>query len=226
MRAMWTLIAVVVGMGFAGEAVAQGSVATDRVALETLYDATGGPSWTDNTNWKTSARLGEWYGVRTDDDGRVTRLRLARNDLTGPIPAVLNRLANLRGLWLSRNDLAAGPIPAWVSSLTRLEELGLGNTNRTGSIPGSLGSLAGLRWLDLRANDLTGPIPAELGRHRQLRGLQLGGNDLTPGPIPTWVSNLADLEVLTLWETNRGGRSRPGWGIYPTSEPCGSTTTT
>ena len=36
------------------------SLASDRAALEALYDATGGASWTDGTNWKTSAPLGEW----------------------------------------------------------------------------------------------------------------------------------------------------------------------
>ena len=70
----------------------------DRVALVALYDATGGPGWTDNTNWKTSAPLDEWFGVRTDDDGRVEWLSLSGNDLTGRIPPELDRLANLRGL--------------------------------------------------------------------------------------------------------------------------------
>ena len=48
--------------GLAASAAAQGSAATYRVALEALYDATGGPGWTDNTNWKTSAPLGKWFG--------------------------------------------------------------------------------------------------------------------------------------------------------------------
>ena len=46
----------------------QGSVESDRAALEALYDATSGPDWTDSTSWKTSAPLGEWYGVTTDAD--------------------------------------------------------------------------------------------------------------------------------------------------------------
>ena len=67
----------------AAGAAAQGSATTDRVALEALYDATGGPRWTDNTNWKTSAPLGDWHGVSTDGDGRVRRLRLGGNGLSG-----------------------------------------------------------------------------------------------------------------------------------------------
>ena len=34
-----------------GNALAQGSVAADRAALVTLYDATNGPNWTTNNNW-------------------------------------------------------------------------------------------------------------------------------------------------------------------------------
>ena len=72
---MWTFFAVIaVGTGLAAEPAAQGSVATDRAALEAPYVATGGTSWTNSTNWKTEAPLGDWHGVSTDDDGRVRRL--------------------------------------------------------------------------------------------------------------------------------------------------------
>ena len=72
--------------GLAAEAAAQGSAASDRAVLEALYDATGGPDWIDNTNWKGAAPLGEWFGVTTDTAGRVTRLQLPGNGLAGPIP--------------------------------------------------------------------------------------------------------------------------------------------
>ena len=44
----------------------------DRAALVALYNATDGPNWTNNHNWLSEAPIGEWYGVTTDDDGRVT----------------------------------------------------------------------------------------------------------------------------------------------------------
>ena len=95
----------------------------DRVALEALYDATGGPGWTDNSNWKTSAPLGEWFGVTTDDAGRVTRLRLDRNGLNGPIPGALRDLVRLEELSLWVNRLT-GSIPAALGRLTNREQLG------------------------------------------------------------------------------------------------------
>ena len=69
----------------------RGTPRPDRAALEALYDATGGPGWTDSTNWKTSAPIGEWFGVSTDAAGRVTGLNLRGNDLTGSIPAELGK---------------------------------------------------------------------------------------------------------------------------------------
>ena len=117
--------------GLAAGAAAQGSVAADRVALEALYDATGGPGWIDNTNWKTAAPLDEWFGVTTDTAGRVTRLELPGNGLAGPIPAALGELALLRNLdFGNRWDSAAqqsventltGPIPAELGNLVNLE---------------------------------------------------------------------------------------------------------
>ena len=116
-------------------AAAQGGVESDRAALEAFYDATGGAGWTDSTNWKTSAPLGEWHGVTTDTAGRVTRLELQDNGLVGSIPPALGSLTNL--LWLQ-----------------------LGSNALTGPIPDALGSLASLQLLFLYRNDLTGPLPA------------------------------------------------------------------
>ena len=83
----------------------------DKAALEALYDATGGAQWTDSSNWKSSSPLDDWYGVTTDSDGRVTRLSLWENELTGSIPAALGDLTNLERLNLYDNQLT-GSIPA------------------------------------------------------------------------------------------------------------------
>ena len=235
-RSYRVLPLVVFCAAFAAEAVAQGNAESDRRVLEALYDATGGPGWTDNTNWKTSAPLGDWHGVSTDDDGRVRRLHLGRNgltgsipaalgrlsdlrslaldqnELTGPIPAALGRLTNLRGLNLGGNDLTGGPIPSWIRDLVHLEVLSLWRTNRTGSIPSWLGNLLDLDWLHLAYNNLTGPVPAELGRLANLRGLFLSDNPLTAGPIPAWQGGLTDLEWLGLQLTNRTGPIPPALG--------------
>ncbi len=51
--------------------------ANDRAALAALYEATGGPNWNYNIYWQTSVPMEAWYGVTTNDDGRVISLTLA-----------------------------------------------------------------------------------------------------------------------------------------------------
>ena len=203
----------------APRADAQGSIATDRVALEALYDATDGPNWTDSTNWKTDAPLGEWFGVTTDTDGRVTTVVLRENGLAGPIPAELGSLGNVYYLQLYGNELT-GAIPVELGNLANLDALGLAENELTGAIPAELGRLTNLRslalgdndltaipaelgnltnlWeLNLRSSNLTGGIPAELGNLTNLRALYLERNDLT-GPIPAELGNLTNLEAWRL----------------------------
>ena len=210
--ALWTV--------FAAPAVAQDGVESDRAALEALYDATGGAGWTHSANWKTTAPVGEWHGVTTDADGRVTRLhlrsngldglippalgnlarlrelRLAWNELTGPIPSELGRLVNLERLGLSRNALT-GPVPAWLGSMTGLRSLELGWNELTGPIPRELERLVNLEYLDLSGNEFPGPVPAWLGSMTGLRSLELEGNELT-GPVPAWLGRLSRLRHLNL----------------------------
>ena len=213
-------LVVTLWVALAPDAGAQGGVATERAALEALYDATGGAGWRDNTNWKTSAPLGEWYGVTTDRGGRVTQLDLARNslagaipdslgnlanlevlalfenELTGPIPEALARLSSLRYLGLSWNELT-GPIPAGLGNLVNLQRLEISTNSLSGSIPDSLGNLRNLESLYLSGNELTGPLPARLGELTRLRRLFLDRNELT-GPIPTQLGSLVNLERLYL----------------------------
>ena len=187
----------------AADAAAQEGVAADRAALEAFYDATGGPDWTDSTNWKTDAPLGEWYGVTTDTAGRVQSLALWENALAGPIPPALGSLTNLRTLYLGGNALS-GPIPAPLGNLTNLEVLRLGWNSLIGPIPPELGSLTNLEYLELYSNALTGPIPPELGSLTNLKYLMLGSNPLT-GPIPPELGSLTNLRQLFLdWNALAG----------------------
>ena len=130
-------------------------------ALLALYNATGGANWRNNGNWLSNAPMGEWHGVITDSDGRVTELSLSTNRLTGEIPAELGSLTSLRRLYLFNNQLT-GSIPAELGSLTNLTELQLRSNQLTGSIPAELGDLTNLTELQLRSNQLTGCIPAGL----------------------------------------------------------------
>ena len=105
-------------------AIAKSSEA-DREALVALYNATDGENWNGSHNWLSDAPLGEWDGVTTDDDGRVTALALYSNGLIGEIPAELGSLSNLGSLDLAeprqqrveRGDTAGAwqPLQPWIA---------------------------------------------------------------------------------------------------------------
>ena len=71
-----------------------------------LYNATDGENWRNNANWLSDAPPGEWEGVYTDDDVRVTWLELNYNRLIGKIPAEMGSLSNLTWLDLRNNELS------------------------------------------------------------------------------------------------------------------------
>ena len=101
----------------------------DRDPLVALYIATDGANWANNTNWLSGLPLSEWYGVTTDADGRVTKLNLANNGLTGEIPRELGNLALLEELLLHNNQLT-GTFPPSLTNLRALELFSFyGNTD-------------------------------------------------------------------------------------------------
>ena len=104
-----------------------------------FYNATNGENWDINYNWLSDTPLGEWEGVSTNDDGRVTSLNLGSNELSGEIPAELGSLSNLRWLEFKYNDLS-GEIPAELGSLSNLEALELypANYDLSGCVPSNL----------------------------------------------------------------------------------------
>ncbi len=208
---------------------------TSRQALAALYDATNGPGWKNNTNWKTREPLSEWYGVTTDDRGRAVELQLSDNKLRGSLSGVpCSNLLDLEVLDLSHNGLS-GTIPPLLAGMRRLRRLDLSHnrprgpehggragpqdwrraketcpTGLTGSIPSEFGNASGLEEVYLNANRLTGDIP-NLGGLNQLRVLAFEVNQLS-GSIPHWLGNLAKLEKLNLSWNKLSGRIPPELG--------------
>ena len=169
---------------------------TDREALVALYDATDGDNWSNNANWLSDKALGEWSGVTTDSEGRVTDLDLDFRDLRGEIPPELGNLMNLMVLELQDNDLS-GEIPPELGGLANLRVLALGNNDLTGEIPGELGSLSNLTGLALQGNELEGDIPIELAGLANLKFLLLSDNGLS-GCVPSGLRERLDMDVSKL----------------------------
>ena len=163
--------------------VDRGPQARDRAALVALYHATEGDNWDENANWLSNKPLDDWYGVTTNAQGRVTRLKLFRNGLTGPIPPQLGNLDKLEDLRLGGNFLR-GPIPPELGNLSNLRNWYMANSQVTGPIPPELGNLKKLERLGFFDNHLRGPIPPELGQLTNLIYITIGGNQLT-GCLPS-----------------------------------------
>ena len=181
-----------------------GTPAGDRAALVAFYNATGGPNWTDNSGWLTDPSIDHWYGVTTDDSGRVTELRLIENQLTGEIPAELGNLTSLTWLVLVRNQLS-GEIPTELGNLTNLEALVLHTNQLSGEIPAELGNLTNLTiGMTLGTNQLTGEIPTALGNLTSAERLYLHQNQLT-GEIPSELGNLTSVQLLLLHDNQLSG---------------------
>ena len=112
-----------------GEIPTAVGVAADRGALEGFYNATDGPNWTVGTNWLTTEEpLSAWHGVTTDSNGRVTRVVLSNNQLTGTISVALEQLEKLEQLNLSVNDELTGQLPDGLRHLS-LTYLDVSGTN-------------------------------------------------------------------------------------------------
>eukprot|EP00752_Nemacystus_decipiens_P001344 g1333.t1 len=168
---------------------------TDRAALSALFRSTGGAEWHRKDNWDSDADLSRWLGVEVDARGRVTHLRLEKNNLKGHIPRQLGDLGALQTLNLGYNELY-GPIPPELGNLAALQGLYLGDNTLSGPIPPDLGGLSKLETFWLSKNKLTGPIPPELGNLAALQGLYLGDNTLSGHITPELA--LSELQVLGL----------------------------
>ena len=169
----------------------------DTAALVALYDSANGQDWNNNRFWMSEVSFRQWYGLNTDPDGRIVKMFLQVNRLTGQLPAEIGSLSNLEHLDLQVNELA-GPIPAGLGNLLNLQEFLAASNRLSGAIPPELANLSSLLRLNLSGNELTGPIPPELGNGLvELEDLSLGANRLT-GTIPPELAGLSNLSRLSL----------------------------
>ena len=98
--------------------------------MKDVYVAMRGDDWRVRDGWNGLADdyvLGEWHGVETDSAGRVTRIDLSSNGLSGLASAIdLRALTELEAVDVSTNDLS-GRLPLSLTSST-IDVLRYGNT--------------------------------------------------------------------------------------------------
>ncbi|MGB5942298.1 MAG: T9SS type A sorting domain-containing protein [Leeuwenhoekiella sp.] len=134
----------------------------ERDALIALYNATGGESWTNRTNWNTDAPVREWYGIAVEN-GHVTEIDLNNNNLRPVLPPEIGNLTELRLLeiWNDYRNFGSNDsgIPAEIENCKKLEYIDIRSWGLAGSLPDELADLPELYWIDLRQNSFTGAIP-------------------------------------------------------------------
>ena len=155
-------------------------------ALVDFYNATGGPDWTNNSDWLTTTTPCSWYGLSCVN-GYIQSINLGSNNLSGMLPSSWIAFTQLGALNLPNNQLT-GPLPTSISLVADnyFVSLDLSNNQFTGSIPGEYADVHQFFVLNLSNNLLTGSIPPEFG-NTTFESLSLAYNQLT-GPVPAGLS--------------------------------------
>lgn len=223
---MKRLLPILTALLLCGPVSAQISTA-DFEALRAIYEATGGAGWTNNTGWDFKNTTADdvkpynaqegtgWFGINEIRKGRVSKLELPANGLTGELPEAIYALDGMRTLNLSGNGLT-GSLSPEIGRLKLISSLNLSNNRLTGEIPGELiflgaeartskpredGKGGNEIKILLNKNQLTGPIPAAIGDMALLAkpaksiSLDLSYNRLT-GEIPASVAQLTELTAF------------------------------
>ena len=176
---------------------------TDCRALEALYNSAGGADWKSSANWKIDDSLDQWHGI-TVSGGRVSEIKLYKNQLTGTLPSDIANLSGLIDLDLGINSLS-GDIPD-LGSLDSLKFLYLDGNNLGGTMqPVGVGSMDSLQRLHLHNNSISGTI-SELSGGRFIETIRLDNNRLS-GTLDTLASSTLAryVEDLRLGNNNISG---------------------
>lgn len=185
--------------------------ASDRDALELLYDALSGDQWDNADGWLSEAPLDEWHGIVTRN-GRVISIELPGNNLIGQLPSGLDDLDELEVLDLRWNYIW-GSIPESIGEMAKLESFLLTGNELSGEIPWSIGSIQTLKRLDLSNNQLSGAIPGALGELQSLEALGLQHNHLT-GEVPRELTRIRTMRRIMLNNNNLTGTVPFGSGQF------------
>ena len=133
----------------------------EREALMTLYDATDGPNWTDNTGWGSDCYYCNWFGILCNPQNKVESITLNNNGLKNSFPSgIIPDLPHIRDLVLQDNQLT-GQLPADLASQDSIEVINFENNLLSGSPPISVTSLTNLQELNFINNNFSGCIPQE-----------------------------------------------------------------
>ena len=190
-------------------------IAKEREALIAFYHATNGDQWKNNTNWCSDKPVSEWYGL-TIENGYVTQLNLAENNLSGYLPECIGELQHLTDISLWENYNLGGKLPAGLFSLENLKSLHIRICAIEGEISPDIKQLTKLESLSIGNNKFTGRFPSEISELKNLYFLSIDNgdfilgnesqpincNNFTPCEFPKSLCKLTNLKGLYAYKNN------------------------
>jgi Leucine-rich repeat (LRR) protein len=187
-------------------------VTSERSVLEEFFDSAKGPLWKDQTGWKSSAPVCQWFGItctkNSAGEDSVSEISLPSNGLSGRVGSIIFHLPNLRILDVSGNLVAMTFRDAFKAR--NLEEVNVSHTG-VSSVEG-IGGARSLRKLMLSGNIFTGQdLPDEIYSLTKLTHLSVARSGFL-GTISEQVSQLSSLLYLDLSYNELGGSIPPSLG--------------
>lgn len=128
----------------------------------------------------------------------------SHRDLQGTIPSSFGRIPMLQYLKLVGNSLQ-GTIPPELFNATKLQYIDLGRNAFTGSIPSTIGKVQRLSTFNLWTNNFSNTLPAEFYSLENLVYSLMGNNRFSGSLSQSLMTNLKNLEVLTLNSNDLSG---------------------
>ncbi|GMI25984.1 hypothetical protein TrCOL_g4603 [Triparma columacea] len=162
----------------------------ERLILMELFNSTNGEYWTYKGGWGKGDQCADnWKGIKCNDEGEVTEIKLVRNNQTGSLPDSLGGLSSLTKLDLRYGGIT-GPLPPSLADLVELTQISVTDHSITGPIP-PLDKLLKLTLIQLNDNHISGPFPPALGNLTSLEYVEMQQNRIS-GTIPA-LDNLTSL---------------------------------
>jgi len=169
---------------------------TDREALVSVFEQSGGVDWKNKENWlEPQLLLSEWHGVGTNDTGVVTKLDLQSNrvEILGPAVGFLKSLTELN---ISGNDRLTG-LPEALGELKQLQTLNCNRCLELKSLPETLGHCKMLKSLQLRLCKQLQKLPDTMGALTNLESLVLTWSEALT-ELTSSIGELRNLRNLVL----------------------------
>lgn len=160
------------------------------------------PGWYSSRGWLINADdiCSNWHGLSCNDQGRIVKIELDSNGLTGTFPpetALLHKTLNTIDLYNNIVHNAGDEGNVFLGELTNLEYLYLGTTSfEYDGVPSVLGKLSALEELDFSYSMYYGSLDgATFSNLSNLRYLAMDGNAYNSS-LPSELAELPNLEYL------------------------------